>query len=410
MDGDGPPAKPPAKPPVRCRIVRRTARRPNANAIPDDILNDQNLARAISKLPRSYNFEIPKTIHRLRTTTSKSVSLQMPEGLLIYGPVLVDIFKSFTSVKSVVIQGDVTYGACCVDDLGALSMGCDYLVHYGHSCLVPLTTTVLPCLYVFVEITIDPKHAAECFMETIKAPAKVNVMGTVQFRDAIFSVRKMLTDTGYTVVVPQAKPLSPGEVLGCTSPKGLYDESLGEGEQCILFIADGRFHLEAAMIANPSLSAYRYDPYSKTLTLECYDFPLMTSIREKAIKEADDANTFGVILGTLGRQGNPSILRNILTLLHSLKKSTFVVLLSEITPEKLDMMPQADAWVQVACPRLSIDWGHYFNKPILSPYEVYRMAGEVQVKEGEYEMDFYMKGEENYWSNFGGNNAKRECR
>lgn len=28
-------------------------------------------------------------------------------------------------------------------------------------------------------------------------------------------------------------------------------------------------------------------------------------------------------------------------------------------------------WVQIACPRLSIDWGTAFSKPLLSPYEVH---------------------------------------
>lgn len=36
-------------------------------------------------------------------------------------------------------MGDVTYGACCVDDLASDQMNCDLLVHYGHSCLVPIT-------------------------------------------------------------------------------------------------------------------------------------------------------------------------------------------------------------------------------------------------------------------------------
>lgn len=27
-------------------------------------------------------------------------------------------------------------------------------------------------------------------------------------------------------------------------------------------------------------------------------------------------------------------------------------------------------WIQIACPRLSIDWGTAFSKPLLSPYEV----------------------------------------
>lgn len=33
------------------------------------------------------------------------------------------------------IMGDVTYGACCIDDYTAVALGCDMLVHYGHSCL-----------------------------------------------------------------------------------------------------------------------------------------------------------------------------------------------------------------------------------------------------------------------------------
>jgi len=32
-------------------------------------------------------------------------------------------------------MGDVTYGACCVDDFTARALDVDLLVHYGHSCL-----------------------------------------------------------------------------------------------------------------------------------------------------------------------------------------------------------------------------------------------------------------------------------
>lgn len=55
------------------------------------------------------------------------------------------------------ILGDVTYGACCVDDFTARAMGCDFLVHYGHSCLVPIDTTQIQTMYVFVDIGIDVK-------------------------------------------------------------------------------------------------------------------------------------------------------------------------------------------------------------------------------------------------------------
>lgn len=63
------------------------------------------------------------------------------------------------------------------------------------------------------------------------------------------------------------------------------------------------------MISNPSVRAYKYDPYSKTFTQEYYDHELMIDVRKMAIEEASKAKRFGLILGTLGRQGNPKVLQ-----------------------------------------------------------------------------------------------------
>eukprot|EP00960_Hanusia_phi_P051305 760716-Hanusia_phi.AAC.1 len=59
-----------------------------------------------------------------------------------------------------------------------------------------------------------------------------------------------------SVEIPQARPLSKGEVLGCTAPSVKAEEV-----DALIYVGDGRFHLEAMMIANPSLPAFRYDPY-----------------------------------------------------------------------------------------------------------------------------------------------------
>lgn len=37
----------------------------------------------------------------------------------------------FAGLREVLVLGDVTYGACCVDDLTAQALGADFLVHYG---------------------------------------------------------------------------------------------------------------------------------------------------------------------------------------------------------------------------------------------------------------------------------------
>ena len=61
---------------------------------------------------------------------------------------------------------------------------------------------------------------------------------------------KLLQEIGYKVKLPQCKPLSPGEILGCTSPKLTETDIL-------IYVGDGRFHLESAMIANETIDAYK---------------------------------------------------------------------------------------------------------------------------------------------------------
>ena len=86
---------------------------------------------------------------------------------------------------------------------------------------------------------------------------------------------------------------------------------------------------------------------------------------------------FGIILGTLGRQGNTAVLEQVQQLFQRHNKQYFVMFLSEILPDKLARFEKVGAWVQIACPRLSIDWGHFYVKPLLSPYEAFAMLGEA---------------------------------
>lgn len=579
---------------VRRTIIRRRKAKPSSNidnddtvnGIPSHIYNNRELQMAIAQtLPTDYDFEINKTISRIEKSLAVNVALQFPEGLTMYASAIGDILVRFAycyqpppltmkekdysdnneevvplprKIQSLSILGDVTYGACCIDDLSAKSLGCDILVHYGHSCLVPLTRTVIPCLYVFVEIHIDVSHLVDCVRLTFRqeeterrrirqsendiATIEVCVMGTVQFRSAVIEAADRLNDDDisepphgeqqavrFRAIVPQAKPLSPGEVLGCTSPSGLAtldikalasaaskrrrrakankiteddrteqlaavpdddDENVEVGERIhervMIFVADGRFHLEAAMISNPTLRALRYDPYSKTLTEERYETVKMKRLRRDAILETrrrllglsssssvcqwgvdggvagsdvpkcgdDIANhillhspiplshqstytdnnggmtttmTMGIILGTLGRQGNPAILSRVRALLRKRGIRTAIVLLSEIFPSKLEAMSAGQcgirAWVQIACPRLSVDWGHHFTVPVLSPFELFVALGEVAdstlltvANDGEvekkeeltgYPMDFYSNSG-GPWTNYHGENKDRK--
>ena len=351
-----------------------------ANRIPEDILNNSELNAAISALPSNYNFEIHKTVWRIKVTNAKRVALQFPEGLLMFACTIADIIERFTDAETV-IMGDVTYGACCVDDFTARALGAELMVHYGHSCLVPISTTLIKMLYVFVDIRIDNQHVIDTVKHNFKPRSSIALVSTIQFVAALQSIQHLLQGE-YGVVIPQSKPLSPGEILGCTSPK------LPADTDAVVYIGDGRFHLESVMIANPRVPAYRYDPYSKVFSREHYDHDRMQQVRKDAILQAASAHRFGIILGSLGRQGSPNILRYLQEVMDKAGMDYIVVLLSEIFPEKLKLFKDIDAWVQVACPRLSIDWGSAFDKPLLTPYEA-SVALKVATLGDDYPMDFY---------------------
>lgn len=59
---------------------------------------------------------------------------------------------------------------------------------------------------------------------------------------------------------------------------------------------------------DPDCCFSRYDPYSKVLSREHYDHQRMRTARQEAIATARSAKSWGLILGTLGRQGSPKIL------------------------------------------------------------------------------------------------------
>ncbi|KAH7105585.1 diphthamide synthesis protein [Auriculariales sp. MPI-PUGE-AT-0066] len=442
-----------------------------SRGIPEDILNDEQLNKAIALLPANYSFEIHKTIHHIRKNNARMVALQMPEGLLMYACTITDIIERFTDALTV-IMGDVTYGACCIDDYTARALGCDILVHYGHSCLVPIDTTTIKTLYVFVEVGIDSKHlfqtirlnfpnqrdrfhaqvldddSANLPPGTLIGPARplliaspetqqresnlsntggsgaastrLALVSTIQFVAALQELKDNLSDVvdhkqldmentslptpcscgSYEATIPQAKPLSPGEILGCTAP------TLSDVD-ALVYLGDGRFHLESIMIANPRVPAFRYDPYSKKLTRERYEHSLMKRTRQQAVDTARSAmlrepdRPWGVILGTLGRQGNLRQLQAITNQLVNAKQpmSSIPILLSELSPAKLALFgSHVSVFAQTSCPRLSIDWGYAFDRPLLSPYEAAVVfgvdAGWSQESDDSkpYAMEFYKAG------------------
>eukprot|EP00467_Chlorarachnion_reptans_P016052 CAMPEP_0114500442 /NCGR_PEP_ID=MMETSP0109-20121206/7964_1 /TAXON_ID=29199 /ORGANISM="Chlorarachnion reptans, Strain CCCM449" /LENGTH=379 /DNA_ID=CAMNT_0001678099 /DNA_START=310 /DNA_END=1450 /DNA_ORIENTATION=+ len=348
-----------------------------------------------------------------------------------------DVLESVCNV-TVVTLADVVYGACCIDDCRARALGCDYLVHYGHSCLIPVSQSSLPVIYVFVSIRFDVEGLIKAitgyeFQSTRgeeddpeKNEIRIALMGTIQFVKGISEAASHLNslqkiDVGaahrerrkfkrYSIQVPQTLPLSPGEVLGCTSPHidSNSKNDTGPSVDAIVFVSDGTFHLEAAMLHNLHVRQFlRYDPYTKVLSPSNYPARKIVQSRREMIEKARESRRWGIIHGVLGRQGNSGIVDRLECLFRKSGVNYLKLPAPEITPRIFDAFPQIQSWVQVACPRLAIDWGkEYTSKPLLTPYEAFKALDGVsnngeskENREEIYPMDYYASASGKPWTN-----------
>lgn len=141
------------------------------------------------------------------------------EGLFLFSTIIADLIKEFSNIQEVIIIGDVTYGACCIDDYIAALNECQLIVHFAHSCLIPVNEMIdnLKVLYIFVDIKFDIWHCVETFKKNFpleQNQGKFVLASSIQFVSSVHSIAKELIKLNYNIEIPQAKPLSPGEILG----------------------------------------------------------------------------------------------------------------------------------------------------------------------------------------------------
>ena len=101
------------------------------------------------------------------------------------------------------------------------------------------------------------------------------------------------------------------------------------GRSASLIPQDTWFHLDPdvslKLVKLSALLACRYDPYARVMTREEYDHEGMQVARQNAIEKARKCKTWGLILGTLGRQGNPRVLKTLQDLMEENKCSYTLV-------------------------------------------------------------------------------------
>jgi 2-(3-amino-3-carboxypropyl)histidine synthase len=317
---------------------------------------------------KGFDFEEERIKQEITRLGATRVLLQMPEGLKPEAPRIAKIIEKQGALS--IISADPCYGACDIAVNEAESLGVDLIVHFGHAKLI---MSKIPTVYVEARSTIAVKEAVEKALPLLSKYHEIGLATTVQHLDSLKQARTLLVKVGKTVIVGNCGQLNyPGQVIGCNygNVKSIADEV-----DAFLFVGGGLFHALGIALST-SKPTFVADPYDNRAFSVNDDAQKTLKQRWACVQEAVNAKTFGILIGSkLGQKHFDQALRT-KELAEKHGKTVYLLMAEEIVPETLLEFPSIDAYVNTACPRISLEAPKKFSKPVLTVNESIVAIGE----------------------------------
>ncbi len=302
----------------------------------------------------------------LRDLHAHCVLIQSPEGLRREAEDLAFFLE--TNGIEAILHGGINYGACDPADTEARRLGCDALIHLGHSYMT--LHLEVPTIFVPAFARVDVLPALEKNLGEIKKLGKrISLVTTAQHIHQLERARAFLEEKGFEVLIGKgdSRVSWPGQVLGCNFSAAKVNV---EG---VLFIGAGYFHPIGVAVAvkKPTLAV---NPYSGDAIWMDKEAERLIRKRWAQIAKAMDSRRFGIVISTKKGQLRLAEARRIITLLRKNGREAELVLMDNINYPALEGF-SFDAYVVVACPRVPIDDYENWRKPVLTPPEVEILLG-----------------------------------
>ena len=286
-----------------------------------------------------------------------SVALNGPDGLL---PKVQDLALKIGKKFGIpaYLLADTTWGTCDLNSNGAKVLNAEILFNIGHTNKIEIFEKNVIMIDAFDDISFD-NVTKKCIK--IVQGKTISLITDSQHLHQIEYVKKMLEENGVDVKIGKGKgQLNDGQVFGCEFYPAT--ETMDEVDANV-FLGQSNFHAAGIALAT-NKPTFILDPYFNEIQ-EITEFA--RKLQKKAtlaIYKAAEAETFGVIVGLKEGQLSKLTALKFKKELENLGKTVHLIALTEITNERLRNLKDIEAFIQVACPRISTDMK--FDKPILS--------------------------------------------
>jgi 2-(3-amino-3-carboxypropyl)histidine synthase len=305
---------------------------------------------------------------------ARRVLVQLPEGLKPEATRLAKIVEKSGALA--IVSADPCYGACDLATNDAERLGVDLVIHYGHSKLVRYEQ--IPTIYVEARANVSVNESVEKALPLLEKWQRIGIIATVQHVQTLDCVREILTRAGKIVVIGDTGGLSyPGQVVGCNHGNA---KSIAKDVEAFLVISGGQFHALGVALATSKHTVVA-DPYDSRAFSVDKEAEKILKQRWASVEEAKRAKSFVVLIGLKQGQQRLDEALQLKRKLEDNGKAAFLFAAREITPEVLMEFPTVEAYINTACPRISVDDGSRFQKPVLTMNEALVVVGELPWEE-----------------------------
>ncbi len=299
-------------------------------------------------------------VFRLMETKKPSVVLvNAPGGLLRQTKELMERVREKYGVTAI-LAGDSCFGVCDTVDDEVEKMQADFALHIGHNAAVQEVGD-----FTYLIDAVDDVEFDGVLGPAVEALAPYKRVGLVTFSQhlhQLLPVKRKLEERGFAVSIGKGNNLMlDGQVFGCDFSSTFPGR---EEVDAFAFLGESEFHAVGVALSTGK-PTFMLDPYMEEVT----DMRGAAEERRKrsilAVYKALDARVFGVVTGLKEGQKMLGRSRWISKRLEMNGRKVVQLALRDITPERLAPHREIEAFVQTACPRISVD-GFNFDRPVLS--------------------------------------------
>ena len=293
----------------------------------------------------------------IRRRRPVSVAINGPDGIL---PQVQDVAEEVTRRFGIpaYVLADTTWGTCDLNQSGARTLAADLLFNVGHTVGIGDFGDDTILVDAFDDISFDPV-VAKC-VELLRGRT-VSLLTDSQHLNQVRRVRDALEEGGVRTRIGRGRgQLDDGQVFGCEFYPAMEKR---ESVDANVFLGQSNFHA-AGVALSTNLPTYVLDPYFNEIR-EVSDFA--AKLQRKAVLavyKASEARSFGVVVGLKEGQLSKGVALKFVRELRGEDRRVQLFALTDITNERLRNLRGVEAFIQVACPRISTD--NRFDMPVLS--------------------------------------------